>query len=306
MLQISVIICTHNPRPDYLQRVLDGLKKQVLPMGHWELLMVDNASLECLSQAWDLSWHPCARHIRENELGLTYARRRGFHESTGSLLVFVDDDNVLNPDYLRNVLFISQTFPQIGIWGGSIKGVFEVEPPLVLKSRLGLLAVGEITNDDWGTIKGFNAACPPGAGIAVRKHIIHKYYENGNSSAIQMLLGRRGNTLTSGEDVDLAWFSCEIGFGMGRFKQLCLEHLISAKRLTLDYFERLVEGGCYSNVFLHQRHNLPLPEIPTTILSKLRSWKQRVCATQAERRLSLAAERGNRRGLADLARGIGQ
>ena len=67
---ISVVICTHNPRPDYLRRTLDALKTQTLPQEQWELLLVDNASEKALTGVWDLSWHPRARHIRENELGL--------------------------------------------------------------------------------------------------------------------------------------------------------------------------------------------------------------------------------------------
>ena len=44
MISISAIICTHNPRPDYLRRVLDALKAQTLPKEQWELLLIDNAS----------------------------------------------------------------------------------------------------------------------------------------------------------------------------------------------------------------------------------------------------------------------
>jgi len=40
MIPVSVIICTHNPRPDYLQRVLDALKAQTLPKENWELLLM--------------------------------------------------------------------------------------------------------------------------------------------------------------------------------------------------------------------------------------------------------------------------
>src|SRR4051812_49081425 len=104
---VSVIICAHNPRPDYLQRALDALKAQSLPQPQWELLLIDNASKEPLASAYDLSWHSRARHIRENELGLTAARLCGIRESTGELLVFVDDDNVLAPDYLANAWEIS-------------------------------------------------------------------------------------------------------------------------------------------------------------------------------------------------------
>src|SRR6266481_7107559 len=100
-MRVSVIICAHNPRPDYLGRALEALKGQTLSKDQWELLLVDNASKENLAERFDLSWHPHARHIREDELGLTPARLRGITESIGKLLVFVDDDNVLSLDYLE-------------------------------------------------------------------------------------------------------------------------------------------------------------------------------------------------------------
>src|SRR5438045_2554303 len=90
MSDISVVICTHNPRPDYLRRVLEALRNQTLPKKQWELLLIDNASSEPVAGNWDLKWHPNARHIGEYELGLTPARLRGIKESCGELLVFVD------------------------------------------------------------------------------------------------------------------------------------------------------------------------------------------------------------------------
>jgi glycosyltransferase involved in cell wall biosynthesis len=97
---VSVIVCTHNPRQEYLTRVLAALRVQTLPTAGWELLVIDNASKEPVAGRFDLSWHPHGRHVREDELGLTPARLRWIAEARAELLVFVDDDNVLDPDYL--------------------------------------------------------------------------------------------------------------------------------------------------------------------------------------------------------------
>src|SRR5580658_6827083 len=98
MIEITVIVCTHNPRPDYLRRVLDGLNGQSFPKDRWEFLLIDNASKTPLAGTWDLSWHPNGRHVREEELGLTPARLRGIRETAGQQIVFVDDDNILDPE----------------------------------------------------------------------------------------------------------------------------------------------------------------------------------------------------------------
>ena len=60
-MQLSVIVCTHNPRRDYFIRVLDALRNQTLPKDQWELIIVDNASKVPLASEWDLSWHPNGR-----------------------------------------------------------------------------------------------------------------------------------------------------------------------------------------------------------------------------------------------------
>jgi hypothetical protein len=45
---------------------------------------------------WDVAWHPNGRHILENERGLSAVRERRLRESSGTILAFVDDANVLD------------------------------------------------------------------------------------------------------------------------------------------------------------------------------------------------------------------
>ena len=127
---VSVILCTHNPRRDYLSRVLASLRGQTLPAEQWEFLLIDNASRQPLAETWDISWHSCGRHIRVDELGLTPARLRGIQESSGKLLVFVDDDNLLAPDFLDQATAISAWCPALGVFGaGVLEPEFETQPP---------------------------------------------------------------------------------------------------------------------------------------------------------------------------------
>jgi glycosyltransferase involved in cell wall biosynthesis len=117
---ISVIICTHNPREDFLRRTLAALRAQTLPTTQWELLLIDNASEKSLSALWDLAWQPNARPLRENELGLTSARLRGIREAQGELLVFVDDDNVLADNFLAAAAELFSKRADLGVASGRI------------------------------------------------------------------------------------------------------------------------------------------------------------------------------------------
>ena len=161
MADTSVILCTHNPRPDYLRRVLDALDAQTLPKENWELLLIDNASKARLADSWGLSWHPRARHIREDELGLTPARLRAIRESCGDLLVFVDDDNVLAPNYLQTARTLFAEHPYLGVIGaGILEPEFEVQPPPEIVPHLAHLALRRVSVPLWSNNPNDHACVP--------------------------------------------------------------------------------------------------------------------------------------------------
>ncbi|OYW74779.1 MAG: hypothetical protein B7Z37_16425, partial [Verrucomicrobia bacterium 12-59-8] len=239
---ISVIICTHNPRPHSFARVLESLKQQTLAQAQWELLLIDNASAEPINSKFDLSWHSNARGIREESLGLTSARLRGIADSIGDLLVFVDDDNVLALDYLQTAIEIAASFPCIGAFGASIAGEFEVPPPAHLKPYLAGLAVCELTRDYWSNDLVWSWSTPYGAGMVVRRPVGEHYARMVIQDEHRRLLDRLGTGLSSGGDTDLAFCAIDLGFGNGRFQKLKLTHLITKERLTDEYILRLYVG----------------------------------------------------------------
>jgi len=297
MFAVSVIICSHNPRENYLRRVLDALKAQTLPANDWELLLVDNASTEPLAKRFDLSWHPNARHVREETLGLTPARLRGIAESKGALLVFVDDDNVLRADYLRASLKVGEDYPQLGAWGGSCLPEFEVEPPAELRPWLAGLLVEKLNEPVWAKLPRGGPALPAGAGMAVRRNVAVRYREEVLRDPMRQMLGRRGKNLAAGEDSDMALCGFALGLGAGRFPELELTHLIPARRVTLEYLEGIHEGFGYSGVILaaiHDRDARASGRLGTTALKlfvRRIKWLA-MGKSRAERRIRLAEERG--------------
>lgn len=257
---LSVIICTHNPRLNYLERVLQALKAQTLSMDKWEFLLIDNASDTSDLSKIELDWHPNASYIREDHLGLTPARLRGIKESIGQVIVFVDDDNILNLDYLENVLNISKDFQCLGAWGGKVLPEFEESPPSWSKPYLELLAIREFKSDQWSNIQHQYESMPCGAGLCVRKKVAEKYVDYVNHDPKRADMGRKGKILTSCEDSDLALTACDLGLGTGLFTSLEVTHLIPAQRLEEDYLLRLVEGLAYSQVILKYLRDRELPE----------------------------------------------
>jgi len=261
MTFISVIICSHNPRPDYLRRVLDALRAQTLPQDQWELIIVDNRSDEPLEGRFDISWHPHARYVREDELGLTPARLRGIAEAKGHLLVFVDDDNVLAEEYLATALSISEEYPFLAAWGaGLLEPEFETTPPVWSRPHWGHLAIRQVPTVRWSNGTSDWDATPVGAGLCVRRQLAERYYANERASRYR--LGRAGRNFSGGEDLDMVYTASQLGLGWATFPTLKIKHLIPAERLSQDYLLRLTEGYAASNVLLAAKHQLPMPTIP--------------------------------------------
>ena len=269
MLNASVVICAHNPRTDYFGRVLDSLRDQTLSLDKWELLIIDNASRVPLASSWDISWHPIARHILERELGVAYARRRGIREASADLVIFVDDDNVLDATYLEEAVKIGEEWPSLGVWlSGSIRGDLEVQLPESLRKHRAWLPLREIIAPDWSA--SFDDPIPwgaLGAGLCVRKKVAIAYDQECGKSSIQ-ITSRQGTSLLGGEDTEIALVCCSHGLGVGIFPELKLTHLIPRNRLTEDYFVRLAEGTCLSHFLLHYKweHNTPQSPYSAKIL----------------------------------------
>jgi glycosyltransferase involved in cell wall biosynthesis len=274
MLDASVIICTHNPRSDYFARVLDGLRHQTLPLDKWELVIVDNASRLPVASSWDISWHPTAHHILESQLGLAPARRRGIQEALADLIIFVDDDNVLDETYLAEAIKIKQEWPSLGVWGsGSIRGDFEVELPESLRKHRNWLTLVEATAPRWSNLTSCEDAMPMGAGLCLRKEVAMAYSQFCDQSSIQ-ITGRQGDSLFGMEDIEISFVCCSNGLGTGVFPELKLSHLIPQHRVSQDYFVRLAEGACLSNFLLHYKWQHIIPQSPfslKTLLSVLKT-----------------------------------
>lgn len=245
---LSIVICTYNPNSLILEETLAALRRQhPLNAGRsWELLVIDNASTVPLVERLDLSWHEHARVIREEKLGLTNARLRGYSEAGSELLVFVDDDNILAPDYLNIIDAAFEADPSLGAVGGKILPRYQSEPPkwfAATKLDVGCRDLGdEPVYVSWQGIdasaRTFPSAAPVGAGMGIRRAALGKYVEAANLSPVRRSLGRRGTDLTSAEDNDIVLTALDHGWRLAYLPQLCIEHIIPSSRVSFGYLAR--------------------------------------------------------------------
>lgn len=251
---ISVVVCTHNPRRDLLARVLGAIGKQTMASTRFELIVVDNRSsppleAELLSQLAGRA----VRLVREARPGLTFARAAGFAAAAGEIVAFVDDDNVIVHDYLAQAEAIASAHPDVGVFGGRCRAVYE-RPVGRIKARfapyLGIRDDGDVPIIGSGRMWGPHE--PIGAGIVVRAPVGAGYvaYIERQSHAAGM--GRTGKALMSGEDSFLSRIADILGYRVGYFPQLGLDHVIAAGRLNYRYLARLMVGHGRSYVVLHE------------------------------------------------------
>jgi glycosyltransferase involved in cell wall biosynthesis len=292
-MQLSVIICCHNSRTDYLARVLASLKAQTFSTDGWELLVVDNASESVVAASHDTSWHPNARHVREEKLGLTCARLRGITESSAGVLVFVDDDNVLAADYLATAVRLLQNHPWLGAIGGQTIPEYEVPPPEWLGRYERLLAIRRLKSARWSNAVDDWESQPWGAGMVVRRSVCDVYVENLSKGVDRRALDRKGTGLASAGDIDLVFGCLDVGLGFGTFPELVVTHLIPERRMTEEYIANITRALVASNLLLSHLRGDPIKfsERPS-LYTQLRGFYHFVKRDSVDRRYAAAVEAG--------------
>ncbi len=275
-MRVSVILPTHNPDAGRLRRTLAGLAQQTLPASEWELLLIDNAS----SPAVDVALPPNGRIAREPQVGLTWARRRGFNEAAADVAILVDDDNVLAPDYLAAALSAFERLPPVGLLGGRSLPEFETAPPEWTREFHPLLAVRDLGAEP-RISKGLRPAgsarneyplyAPIGAGMALRRAAWQAWINRGHIA----LTDRRGAELTSGGDNDIVLSAMAAGWEVAYLPGLSLTHLIPSGRLQPDYLGRLnygIQKSWMQVLRLHEANPWPPLSRLGARLRKAKAW----------------------------------
>ncbi len=243
---VCVILCTYNPRRDLLDSAISSLAAQTVSPGAFEFVLVDNNSDPPVDARL-----PFGRIVREPVAGLTHARVAGIRATTAPLIVFLDDDNRLAPDYLERALEIADGDPLIGCFGGVARAALE-EPVEDWKTDLlrylGVRDYGPMpitsTCEEWGEWE------PIGAGMVCRRDVAERFAYWVGSLEAGSRLGRSGGGWMSGDDTLIALAAYRLGYSCSYQPRLRLEHHIKPARLLASTLLRTIEGHGRSFVVL--------------------------------------------------------
>ena len=239
---ISVVVCTYNGSSRLSATLKSIAQQQVSNEIKWELLIVDNASTDDTSffvqnifssTLYSFKW----RLIYEPLPGLNYARVCGLKNAMFDSVLFCDDDNILDPDYVQMAHETMLKNPNIGVLGGHGIPLFEGAKPQWWDRYSHSYAVGAQANTD-GKIQQIPAEVY-GAGAVIRRLPLLNLFEKG---FLTIMTDRKKGSLVSGGDVEWCYLLQLLGFEIWYSSKLRFNHIMPTNRLEWSYYLKLKEG----------------------------------------------------------------
>lgn len=226
----TVALCTHN-HADRLERTLADLAGLKEPEAGWEFLVIDNgcrdATPELLARhVWPEGWQ--VRGVREEKLGLSNARNRAIAEARGEYVIFMDDDETADPDWLcAYERLIRATQPDA--FGSRIRVLYEDQRPAWLTDELSAF-LGELNRAETITPLTDPYTSFNGGNFGIRKAVCQQV------GLFDDMLGRKGRTNIGGEEVDFYRRLITHGFKVWWTPEAVIYHRIQASKLKRAYF----------------------------------------------------------------------
>ena len=264
MIRLSLIIPTHN-RSERLIAALESVIRQDLPAADWECVVVSNNSTDdTVARFGDFAARYPGLNLRlvtEDGPGVSYARNRGIAETSAPLLVFIDDDERINPGFLRAYADFFDAHPDAVVAGGRIIAEYVTGRPAWLSKYTEMPIANPMDFGD--AVRPFPAGRVPGGGnMAFRRSAALRY------GGFDPSLGRVGRMLIGGEENDFFERLMRGGETCWYVPGAVMWHIIPPEKLTDSYFRRL----CY-NVGVSQRLRAGMyRRYPKTLLFESLKW----------------------------------
>jgi glycosyltransferase involved in cell wall biosynthesis len=271
---ISIILCTYN-RCESLRITLNSLA-QVTPPGDtaWELIVVDNNSTDQTQEVVTLfrqSSGLTVRYVFEGRPGLSYARNAGIENAGGDIIIFTDDDVLLENNWLVRVkaAFDQNSCAAIGgrvrpLWPGKKPAWFQEDGPYATPKAIVSFDLGD-------------SVCVPaipccGANMAFRRDVFARH------GLFRTDLGRMKNLLLGGEDVEYFCRLKDAGEPILYIPDAIVFHPVPKERMRKEYVQSWCFSGARSEIRLSglPRHAVYYWDIPRflfrTIAINLAKW----------------------------------
>ncbi len=147
MIPISAIICTYN-RSKMLAGALESLVQQSLDTKEYEIMVVDNASMDQTPRVVRTFQEKYSEHtisrIYEPKQGLGYARNAALKHAHGKYVAYLDDDARAKRDWLKKAVELFETIKPTPICvGGPIWPSYRDDKPAWFKDGYEIRSWGD-------------------------------------------------------------------------------------------------------------------------------------------------------------------
>lgn len=235
MIKFSIVICTYN-RERYISKSLQSICEQSFSTESYEVLVIDNNSPDNTSKVCSEFINKYKniniRYILETNQGISYGRNTGVKEALGEYIIFIDDDETINADYLDTLYSYLNQYPQAQLCATPVYPIYEANKPkwlshFTLRPITGYYYKGDKVN----ILKGKDY---PGTGHAIIKRSLFEQYGTFNTE-----LGRKGSSLLGAEDKDMFLRFINNNIECYYFPDIPIYHHIPEYKLTDNFFKEL-------------------------------------------------------------------
>ncbi|MEY3480228.1 MAG: hypothetical protein RIQ71_1003 [Verrucomicrobiota bacterium] len=238
--RVSVVVCSYNGGKT-LSHCLHALDRVDYP--DFEIVFVDDGSTDDsqgVVAAWEQSREkrraegaklPDFLNIRQQNMGLSYARNAGAQASTGEVIAYTDSDCMADPDWLYYLVGNLVSGDYAGVGGPN------VSPPA----------------QDW--IQACVAAAPGGPSHVLLTDVVAEHIPGCNMAfhrwAFDMVGGFDPDYRKAGDDVDFCWRLQQAGQVIAFSPSAVVWHY---RRFTLHAFRKQQEGYGEAESMLRFKH----------------------------------------------------
>jgi len=251
-MKISIIIPTHN-RSTLLQNVMESILV-LKGEAEYELVIVDNNSNDNTKAVVE-SYGNIARYVFEKRTAFTRARRTGEENATGDILLYLDDDVIVNSGSLKKIVEIFKTYPECGVIAGKILPKFSSPPPQwVLECQNAFNGWSLYNEDTFDFIKRDLQIVQYAAGpmMAIRRNV-YKLIDGFPPDTIGVETNRGNksfNKLYIGPgDYGFCIKARQAGYKVYYSDKVSVYHIIPPVRFTLSFWRsRMIGEGYYTAI----------------------------------------------------------
>jgi glycosyltransferase involved in cell wall biosynthesis len=270
VLRFSIIIATYN-RCESLKDTLDSLLKQDCDWSQLsEIIIVDNNSTDKTHQiieSFNNLFKTKLRYLKETRQGKSNALNSGIHAADGNILIFTDDDVLLDASWLNEILQVFNR-NEIDIMGGRVLPLYPAQTPSWIKRNQYYLR-GPIVSYDHGEdiidFKLGKVASFIGANVVYKKSILEEL------GGFNPCLGPGQGTF--GDDIEMFERAAVCGQKNIIYNGKALVyHKVDPQRMTLRYIASWnFQNGRYKAMKEKDNEKYPnrVGKIPTYLIRRI-------------------------------------